>query len=105
MKGAKNENKVVKISIRQVMSFPLWTTKENKTYEANFTHIRILNPDQLNALQILRDKCHITVMGPEMRFVLKAGHIRFGTDKLTVHQVLLQTPHIPSPPQLFKSNV
>jgi len=39
-------------------SLSLWTTKENKTYEANFTHFRILNPDQLNILQTLPGKYH-----------------------------------------------
>jgi hypothetical protein len=46
------------LKLQEGKSLPLWTTKQNKTYEANFTHIQILNPDQLNALQTLRDKYH-----------------------------------------------
>jgi len=75
--------KINLLTLQEGRTLPLWTTKENKTYEANFTHIRILNPDQLNALQTLPDNT-ITVIGPGMRFSLRTGHIRFGTDKLIV---------------------
>jgi len=46
------------LKLQEDRTLPLWTTKENKTYEANFTHIRIINRDQLDALQTLPDKYH-----------------------------------------------
>ena len=69
--------KIKLLKLQEGRSLPLWTTTENKTYEANLTHIRILNSDQLNALQTLRDKYHYSnSSGDEIQSQDRAHSIR-----------------------------
>jgi hypothetical protein len=86
--------KVELLKLKEGLQLPLWATNEKNIYDVNFIDIQILNPDQLMVFRHFVIST-ITVIGPGMRFGLSKGHIRFGTDKLTVYQILLQTPQPP----------